>query len=57
MYTPHDITIREHIPDDRPYCGWLGAEVGREMFKDSNSPWTHYLAVNFGMIGPASLAG
>lgn len=57
MYTPEDITAEEHIKGDRPYAGWLGAEVGREMFKDAESPWTHYLAVNFGMVGPSAHAG
>lgn len=57
MYAPEDITAEEHIVGDRPYCGWLGAEVGREMFKNDRSPWTHYLGVNFGMIGPSARAG
>jgi len=57
MYTPADISAKEHIPGDRPYCGYLGAEIGREMFKDDKSPWSHYLGINFGMVGPASQAG
>ena len=57
MYTPSDIQRTDHIKGERPYCGWLGFEIGKEFFKDNDSPWTHYGAVKFGMIGPSSYAG
>jgi len=57
MYTPSDICTKEHIPGSRPYAGWLGAEIGKQLFTDSSSPWSHYAAVNFGMVGPSSQAG
>lgn len=56
MYTPDDITRYDHIVGDRPYCGMLIGGIGRELFKDPEewSPWTHYLEVDFGMIGPSA---
>jgi len=57
MYTPSDICTKEHIPGTRPYAGWLGAEIGKQLFTGSDSPWSHYAAVNFGMVGPSSQAG
>lgn len=57
MYAPEDITAKEHIVGDRPYCGWLGAELGREMFKDVSSPWTHYLGGEFWNDRPVCSCG
>ena len=56
MYTPDDITRYDHIVGDRPYCGMLIGGIGKELFKDPEvwSPWSHYLEVNFGMIGPSA---
>ena len=56
MYTPDDITRYDHIEGDRPYCGMLIGGIGKELFKKPTefSPWTHYLEVNFGMIGPSA---
>lgn len=57
MYTPSDICTPYHVPGSRPYAGWLGAEVGKQLFTDNDSPWSHYAAINFGMVGPSSQAG
>jgi lipid A 3-O-deacylase len=57
MYTPSDICTTYHVPGSRPYAGWLGAEIGKQLFADADSPWSHYAAVNFGMVGPSSQAG
>ena len=56
MYTPNSIRIKEHIKGDRPYAGALLGAVGKELFVDPDSPWSHYVEGNFGMIGPASCA-
>ena len=57
MYTPNDIKRHDHIVGDRPYAGWLGVGIGKELFKDSKSPWTHFAEIHFGMIGPSAKAG
>jgi len=57
MYTPEDISTEYHVPGSRPYAGWLGAEIGKRVFIDEKSPWTHYVALNFGMVGPSAHAG
>lgn len=53
IFTPDDITIRELVPDDRPYAGWLYAGVGLESvgegFRDN-------MEINLGVVGPASFA-
>lgn len=57
MYTPSDICTPYHVPGSRPYAGWLGAEVGKQLFTGADSPWSHYAALNFGMVGPSAKAG
>ena len=57
MYTPSDICTPYHVPGSRPYAGWLGAEVGKQLFAGADSPWSHYAALNFGMVGPSARAG
>jgi len=54
MYAPSDLKREDHIVGDRPYCGMLIGGIGRELFKDDKSPWTHYAELDFGMIGPAA---
>ena len=54
MYAPSDLTRPDHIIGDRPYAGILYGGVGYEMFADEVSPWTHYLEVDAGMIGPSA---
>jgi len=57
MYTPENITAYEHLVGERPYAGWLGGSVGKELFIDAKSPWTHFADLHFGMVGPAARAG
>ena len=54
MYAPADLRQSEHIVGDRPYCGMALLGVGHELFKNDESPWSHYAELNFGMIGPAA---
>ena len=54
MYTPSDIKVKEHIKGDRPYAGMLIGGIGKELFIDAKSPWSHYLEINAGVIGRAS---
>lgn len=54
MYAPSDLKREDHIEGDRPYCGMLIGGVGYEFADGTESPWTHYGELDFGMIGPAS---
>lgn len=54
MYAPSDLTRKDHIKGDRPYCGMLLGGIGYEFLSSPNSPWTHYGEIDFGMIGPSS---
>lgn len=54
MYAPADLSRKDHIVGDRPYCGMLIGGIGKELFADPKSPWTHYAEINFGMIGPSA---
>lgn len=54
MYAPADLSRTDHIVGDRPYCGMLIGGIGKELFNDPTSPWTHYAEINFGMIGPSA---
>ena len=54
MYTPSDIKVKEPIKGDRPYAGMFIGGIGKELFMDAKSPWSHYLEINAGVIGPAS---
>ena len=55
MYAPSDLREKHHIPGDRPYAGMLLGGIGKELFQNADSPWTHYAEVDFGMIGPAAM--
>lgn len=57
MYAPSDLRRVDHIAGDRPYAGFIYGGIGRELFVDPASPWTHYAELDFGMIGPAAFAG
>lgn len=57
MYAPSDLRRSDHIVGDRPYAGFIYGGIGRELFVDQVSPWTHYAELDFGMIGPASFVG
>ena len=54
MYAPADLTRKDHIEGDRPYCGMLLGGIGYEFSRGRESPWTNYGEIDFGMIGPAS---
>ena len=53
IFTPDDITIRELVPDDRPYAGWLYAGVGLESVGDG---FRDNMEINLGVVGPAAFA-
>jgi lipid A 3-O-deacylase len=61
IYTPGDIKIRELIPNDRPYAGWLYAgvalnvEARQELF-GTRSDRLDTFELELGVVGPASLA-
>jgi hypothetical protein len=57
MFTPEDISRTDLIADDQPYAGWLylGAGLVAEQ-PTGKRPFLDNLEINFGMIGPASLA-
>ena len=54
MYAPSDLRRSDHIVGDRPYAGLIYGGVGREIAFDEGSMFTHYLEVDFGMIGPSA---
>jgi lipid A 3-O-deacylase len=54
MYTPADITTKNPDPLDRPYCGWLYLGIS---FHNKTERMLDVVEVNFGVIGPWSLAG
>ena len=54
MYAPPDLSLKHHVPGDRPYAGVLLGGVGYEFFRDVQSPWSHYGEFNFGVIGPSA---
>jgi lipid A 3-O-deacylase len=53
IFTPDDITLKEHIPGQRPYAGWLYGGVG--LVSDTGDRVDN-LALQVGVVGPASLA-
>ncbi|URK17675.1 lipid A deacylase LpxR family protein [Thalassospira sp. GO-4] len=63
MYTPDDITIAEHQPDDRPWAGMLYGTAGllsdtglKSDDGESNYSRIDTLELTLGVVGPASLA-
>lgn len=54
MYAPADLKRSDHIEGDRPYAGIIYGGIGKELFDDATSPWTHYAEFDFGMIGPSA---
>jgi lipid A 3-O-deacylase len=61
MYTPGDIEVRELIPDDRPYAGWLYAGIALNIEANQDFLGRRFdtldtLEVELGVVGPASLA-
>jgi len=52
IYTPENFTRSAPIPDDRPFAGWLHAELSLT----SRAPGVEEaLAINLGIVGPAAL--
>lgn len=54
MFTPRDIDRRELLVNQRPYAGWLYAEVGLVSYGERRMDSA---TLSFGVIGPLSLAG
>ena len=54
MYAPSDLKRSDHIVGDRPYAGILYGGIGKELFYDPSSSWSHYFELDFGVIGPAA---
>ncbi len=52
IYTPHDITISEHIENDRPYAGFLYGSVGIATLTDNH---VDNVELTLGMVGPSAL--
>jgi len=59
MYTPQDILDPNPIPTDRPYAGWLytGLVYQRRGQFTENIAVLENFEINFGVIGPLSMAG
>jgi lipid A 3-O-deacylase len=59
MYTPQDIRDPYPILTDRPYAGWLyaGLVYQRHNERSAHSATMESFEVNFGVVGPDSLAG
>ncbi len=56
IYTPEDITVRELIPSEQPYAGWLYIGVGLvTVEKNKDLPYLENLELDIGYIGPTSL--
>lgn len=53
MYTPEDLSATALLTDDRPYAGWLYAELGMTAQTDNR---LDSVAISLGVIGPASQA-
>lgn len=54
IYTPSHKRIKEVIPDDRPYAGWLFGSVERACVEPSTSTTTT-TGLALGMVGPSAL--
>lgn len=54
IYTPSDISVRELIPNDRPYAGWLYLGVA---FHNRTERWSDTLELSLGVVGPWALGG
>lgn len=53
IYTPSDIDIKELVPDDRPYAGYLYLFLDKNIRHKSS---TDTFGISIGITGPASLA-
>jgi hypothetical protein len=53
IFTPNDISIKELIPDQRPYAGWTFLEAG---FHKSSKDTLQSIYIQVGMVGPLSQA-
>jgi hypothetical protein len=59
MYTPENILDPKPIPTDRPYAGWLygGLVFQRRIEPSASHAELENFEINFGIVGPDSLAG
>lgn len=53
IYTPEYYLASQPIPQDRPYAGWLYAELSAVLQQPGSSD---LFTLNLGMVGPAALA-
>ena len=53
IYTPEYYLAGQPIPQDRPYAGWLYAELSAAVQQPGSR---NLFAINLGMVGPAALA-
>ena len=51
LYTPSDITIREAVPDERPWAAWLYLSAGLSTATDNH---VDEIELTGGVIGPAA---
>lgn len=58
MYTPHDITRKDLIRDDRPYSGWtyFSTAYHRKYLKEGRIGSMDTVEIQIGIVGPESLA-
>lgn len=52
LYTPHDITVANHIAGDRPYAAFLYGSAGLSTITDNH---IDDLEMTLGVVGPAAL--
>ena len=53
IYTPNNTETAAQMRNDRPYAGWLYAEVGLVL---KNADFRHTFALSVGVVGPWSMA-
>tara|TARA_B100000676_G_scaffold313292_1_gene393076 strand:+ start:2419 stop:3420 length:1002 start_codon:yes stop_codon:yes gene_type:complete len=53
MFTPDDIRSTNLLVDDRPYAGWLRADIG---LVSVNQNWLDRASLSLGIVGPQSYA-
>lgn len=52
LYTPHDITLTNHVEGDRPYAGFLYGSVGVSTLVDN---YVDDFEFTLGIVGPSTL--
>jgi hypothetical protein len=51
LYSPSDTAIKEYMPNDRPYAGWL--YVGANL-SSRDGDWQDFIEIDVGTVGPNS---